>query len=295
MMLTEDYAVRLDAFEGPLDLLLHLVTRAEVDVSALSLAAITDQYLRHLEQVERIDVDPAGEFLVTAATLIELKSRMLVPPSDEEGGEAAAAAMLAKEADNPAAVLVRQLLEYKRFREAASRLEERRAAWRLRYPCGKIHAPQMPRDNPDEAPPLDLEDLSLFDIVQAYARIADTVVFERLGDHSVVDADTPIELHATDILERLRDAPQIALSPTMAARPTLPLRAIFYGKRRAEVIGLFLAVLELVRQRAVRVVQRRDEAEPVIALGDPEEPVAQTETQLAETQPAEARAAENQE
>lgn len=295
MMLTEDYAVRLDAFEGPLDLLLHLVTRAEVDVSALSLAAITDQYLRHLEQVERIDVDPAGEFLVTAATLIELKSRMLVPPSDEEGGEAAAAAMLAKEADNPAAVLVRQLLEYKRFREAASRLEDRRAAWRLRYPCGKIHAPQMPRDNPDEAPPLDLEDLSLFDIVQAYARIADTVVFERLGDHSVVDADTPIELHATDILERLRDAPQIALSPTMAARPTLPLRAIFYGKRRSEVIGLFLAVLELVRQRAVRVVQRRDEAEPVIALGDPEEPVAQTEIQPAETQPSEARPAEHQE
>lgn len=269
MTLTEDYSVRLDAFEGPLDLLLHLITRAEVDVSAISLASITTQYLRHLEQVERIEVEPAGEFLVTAATLIELKSRMLVPP-DEDAGEGGEASLVAREVENPAATLVKQLLQYKRFREAAARLEERRAVWDRRYPLGALEVPDQPRDenSGDEGPALDLEDISLFDLVQAYARIAESVVFERLGDHSVVDDQTPIELHAADILERLREAPHIALDAGSAARPTLPLRAIFWGKRRGEIIGLFLAVLELVRQRAVRVVQKRDEPEPVIALGE---------------------------
>lgn len=271
--LTEDYAVRLDAFEGPLDLLLHLITRAEVDVSAISLAQITTQYLRHLERVERIEVEPAGEFLVTAATLIELKSRLLVPP-DDESGEAADSSIVARETENPAAALVKQLLQYKRFRESAARLEERRAAWDRRYPLGALHVPDQPRAEgaADEGPALDLEDLSLFDLVQAYARIAESVVFERLGDHSVVDDQTPIELHAADILERLRDAPSIALDASTSPRPTLPLRTIFWGKRRGEIIGLFLAVLELVRQRAVRVVQKKDEPEPIIALGDTEGP-----------------------
>jgi segregation and condensation protein A len=282
-MLTEDYSVRLEAFEGPLDLLLHLITRAEVDVSAISLASITTQYLRHLEQVERIEVEPAGEFLVTAATLIELKSRLLVPP-DDESGQAGESSLVAREAENPATTLVKQLLQYKRFRESAARLEERRAAWDRRYPLGALVVPDRPQPEGegDDGPALDLEDISLFDLVQAYARIAESVVFERLGDHSVVDDQTPIELHAADILERLRDAPQIALDAGGAMRPTLPLRTIFWGKRRGEIIGLFLAVLELVRQRAVRVVQKRDEAEPIIALGDAEGSEASAATRSAD-------------
>ena len=271
-MLTQDYAVRLDSFEGPLDLLLHLITRAEVDVSELSLAAITEQYLSHLSRVSYIDMEPAGEFLVTAATLIELKSRVLVPPSEEELA-AEATAIAPKDADNPAVVLVKQLLEYKRFRESAGRLEQRRALWDKRHPLGAILAPERPRpegSTGDDGPPLDLEDLSLFDLVQSYARIAQTVVFDRLGDHSVVDSDTPIELFAADILDRLRAAPNLAHEPGIDRAPTLPLRTIFYGRRRGEMIGLFLALLELMRQRAVRIVQRREEPEPIITLSEPD-------------------------
>lgn len=265
-MLTEDYAVRLQNFEGPLDLLLHLVTRAEVDVTEVSLASITDQYLDHLSRLAIIDVDPASEFLVMAATLIELKSRTIAPPA-EDAGTADDAALAPRDAENPARDLVRQLLQYKRFREAALRLEERRATWDRRFPLGKLMAPTIPAVE-GEDPPIDLEDVSLFDLVQAYGRIAQTVVFERIGDHKVVDEETPIELHAADILDRLRNAPVIAEAQGADPRPTMPLRTIFYGRRRSEIIGLFLAVLELVRQRAVRVVQKAEEPEPTISLGE---------------------------
>lgn len=270
-MLTEDYAVRLDSFQGPLDLLLHLIRRAEVDINEISIGQITDQYLRHLGALDRIDVEPAGEFLVTAATLVEIKSRMLVPHDDGDEADTAES-FLTRESGNPAAELIRALLQYKRFREAAEKLEANRRVWDQRYPTRPLAAPDVPPAPDAEPEILDLEDVSLFDLVQAYARIADTVVFERLGRHAVVDDDTPIELHAADILDRLRAAPPADAEtlPTIAGRPAMHLRSLFSGRKRVEVIGLFLAVLELVRQRAVRVLQPKGQPEVTIALSESE-------------------------
>lgn len=256
-MHTEDYSVRLDSFQGPLDLLLHLIRRAEVDISAISIASITDQYLHHLDALSTIDVEPAGEFLVTAATLIELKSRMLVPP-EEAGADEAGDLLVDRDASDPAAELVRALLQYKRFREAAERLERRRAEWRLRYETRPLGAPEAPAESNETEGPLDLEDITLYDLVQAYARIADTVIFDRLKGHAVVDDDTPIELHAADVLDRLR----------VASGPALPMRALFANRSRIDVIGLFLAVLELVRQRVIRVEQNDLDREVTIALAE---------------------------
>jgi segregation and condensation protein A len=273
-MLTEDYSVRLDSFQGPLDLLLHLIRRAEVDINAISIGQITDQYLHHLDALSSIDVEPAGEFLVTAATLIELKSRMLVPPSDEEiaAGDDAGASLLNERSADPAAELVRALLQYKRFREAAESLERRRAEWRQRYETAPLGAPDAPTKPEDFEAPLDLEDITLFDLVQAYARIAETVVFERLHGHAVVDDDTPIELHAADLIDRLRAAPLASsdASAPWAGKHAMPMRSIFENRARVEVIGLFLAVLELVRQRVVIVHQNDLDREVTIALADAE-------------------------
>jgi segregation and condensation protein A len=255
-VLTEDYSVQLDAFQGPLDLLLHLIRRAEVDINTVSIARITDQYLKHLDALAEIDVEPAGEFLVTAATLIELKSRMLAPPEADDDEEIGG--LLNTDSSDPAAELVRALLQYKRFREAAEALERRRADWRRRYETRPLAAPDLPATNTDADPPLDLEDLTLFDLVQAYARIAETVAFERLGGHAVVDDDTPIELHAADLLERLR----------AADRPALPMQSLFAGRSRVDVIGLFLAVLELVRQRVIVVRQNDLSRDVTLALSD---------------------------
>lgn len=256
-MLTEDYSVRLDAFEGPLDLLLHLIRRAEVDISAISIAQITDQYLKHLESLNEIDVEPAGEFLVTAATLVELKSRLLAPPT--EGEEDAAAPILDAGSGDPAADLVRALLEYKRFRERAERLARRREEWRNRWEVRPLAVPSPPRNDSSE-PPLDLEDLTLYDLVQAYARIAETVAFDRLGEHAIVDDDTPIELHAADVMERLK-----------ASAGPVSMHALFAGRSRAEVIGVFLALLELVRQRLITVAQNDLDREVTVSLATPGE------------------------
>lgn len=263
-MLTDDYSVRLEAFHGPLDLLLFLIRRAEVDITEISIAEITDQYLQHLAGLDEIDVEAAGEFLVTAAALLEIKSRLLAPPEEGEGDAAPGDPLIEADSRSPAADLVRALLQYKKYRDAAEALQERRRGWALRYPSRPISIPTSSAAPPDDAS--DLEDLSLYDLAQAFARIAETVQLERIGDHTILDDDTPIELHAADILDRLRrdaeDQPRT---------PGLPLRGLFAGRPRVEVIGLFLAMLELVRQRAVRVWVEPGTTDPVLRLTEPDD------------------------
>ena len=254
MATAREYTVRLAQFEGPMDLLLHLIMRAEVDISAISVARIADQYLEHLEQLDRIDVEDAGDFLVLAASLIEIKSRLLSPekkPGEGDGGEGNADAGEPGEPGNRARDLVRQLLAFKAYRDAAAALDDRRAPWLRRYPAGRagfdkeaLRAAVEPAEG--EAP--EIEDVELVDLIEAFQRIADTVQFDRLGEHSVEDDETPIELHAADIADRLEREP--------ASRPGgagVTLRSIFEGRTRGEMVGLFLALLELVRQRRVSV------------------------------------------
>lgn len=266
-MLMQDYTVRLDNFQGPLDLLLYLIRRVELDVSAISLAEITDQYLRFLDGISHVDIDEAGEFLVIAATLIELKSRLVAPaPVSEDGtpseggvsdlAKLQAAAM--DEADNPAAELVRQLLAYKAYRDAADALEERRERWENQFPAGRAGTPTPVLVESDDPT---VEELELFDLVEAFARIIETVNFDRIGEHEVVDDDTPIELHAQDIVDRIRrDAPQ---------EGAISFRSIFSGRTRSEMVGLFIALLELTRQRRIRVMQERTSDDIMIRLIDP--------------------------
>ncbi len=250
-MTQQGYIVRLDAFEGPLDLLLHLIRRAEVDVQDIPIAEMTDQYIEHLRGIESIDIDTAGEFLVMAATLLEIKARTLAPPPPEDeqadGGEGASRSR--GESDDPRADLVRQLLAYKRVREAAEALETRRAEWERRHPSGRAHAEAPPPDGAQEDEGVDVEDLSLYDLARAFARILETVDVERAtkGAHEVSYDDTPIEEHAADIVDRLRG---------MGEGSRLTLRAVMVGRTRSEMVGLFLATLELIRRREVTVTMR---------------------------------------
>lgn len=271
-MVTQDYKVRIEQFEGPLDLLLHLIRRAELDITAISVASITDQYLQHLTHIERVDVEAAGEFLVTAATLLEVKSRLVSPAP--EGEQARAVAIPAEDDSdpaNPAADLIRQLLAYKAYRDAADALNARRAQWSLRFPAGEAAGDAAALDSfMSTVNDLDMEDLQVHDLVEAFRRIIETVSFDRMGAHSVTYDDTPIELHAADIMDRLTREPAQA----GAGATGLTLRAVFTGRTRGEMIGLFLATLELVRQRKVRVIQ--DESTGEVAL-EPAEPEPQTE------------------
>jgi len=247
----KDYTVRLEAFEGPLDLLFYLVRKAEVEITEIPVAEIADQYMEYLGGIERVDIDRAGEFLLMAATLTEIKSRVLGASALGAGAEERPE-VEGEEAD-PLKDLVRQLLEYKRFRDAADALEHRFEEWSRRYPAGRsgVDAAEM-RAILAEGRELDIEDLSIVDLVEAFGRICETINFDRLGEHEIVADDTPIELHAEDMLDRLRREAE-------GGRVAMTLRSIFEGRTRGEMLGLFLALLELVRNRRVRVRQEGEE------------------------------------
>ncbi len=259
--MTTDYRVQLTAFEGPLDLLLYLIRRAEVDITDIPIAAIADQYIAYLTAIDRIDIDLAGEFLVMAATLMEIKSRMLAPAEPSAQAEGLSPPASDDASPDPRAELVQQLLAYKRFRDAAAALEDRKHDWERRFPAGHagVDDEKLREALAAQAEDVDLEDVSLVDLVDAFSKIVASVNFDRLGEHTVTYDDTPIELHAEDLLDRLK-------RETSEQSPTLPLAAVFVGRKRGEMIGLFLATLELVRRRAITIRQEAVGGEIVIGL-----------------------------
>lgn len=273
-MLTEDYRVQLDAFEGPLDLLLYLIRKNEVDVHDIPVSTIAEQYMGFLTHIDRIDIDVAGEFLVMAATLMEVKSRMLTPtPKAAEGDTEGPTAPVA----DPRAELVRQLLAYKKYRDAATALEHRADEWRSRFGVGRAGIEDSAIQAAIEsAPEMDIQDLELIDLFEAFQKIAESVNFERLREHQVQYDDTPIELHAEDIVDRLK---RDAVAPE-GGKAELPFIGLFNGRTRSEMVGLFLAMLELCRRRMIAF--RQDDAAGIMIRLRTEEEVAVDAAQRAE-------------
>jgi len=309
-LLQDDYHITLDAFKGPLDLLLFLIRRAEVEITDIPIAEITDQYLDFLGQIEDIDIDLAGEFLVMAATLVEIKARVLQArrerrPGDSETGEAVSATLAGADTgldfdrSDPRYELIQQLLAYQKYRIAAEDLEHRREEFRNRFAVqparhdlrtegtpGTPGAPgSQPVDESSETMDLDIEDAHIFDLFEAYERIVASVDFSRLGEHEVQDNDTPIGLHQEDLLDRLRRA--LAIPPSLSGRGRgggsdasvmpgvrrITLQEAWLGRRKIDIIGLFLATLELVRQRRITVVQDEPTGEIMLQLNeDPADP-----------------------
>jgi segregation and condensation protein A len=269
LAVTTEYRVQLDAFEGPLDLLLYLIRRAEVEIIDIPISDLTDQFLSYLGDLDkehlRIDIDTAGEFLVMAATLMEIKSRMIARASEPEAERDESQADLTAEMDpaDPRAELVRQLLEYKKYRDMADGLDARRSWWSKRFPASPAGVDNEQLDAAlHDLDQVDLEDVEVVDLVQAFARIIGSVDMTRLGEHEVVTDETPIELHAADIVERLEQAPP-------GPGTGMTLRAILTGRTRPEMIGLFLALLDLIRQQRVSVRQE-DETDEIIIEPQPE-------------------------
>jgi segregation and condensation protein A len=239
----DDYKVELDVYSGPLELLLYLIRRDEVDIKDIPIARITEQYLRHVEVISRIDINLAGEFLVMAATLMEIKSRMLIPRIAQggEAGEGESAPASVEELTDPRYELVKQLLAYKAFKDAAMGLKRRAETEAARYPRA------VPK--PQGRAPLAIEDLDLFRLIDAFNAIMASVGHSAYG-HEVVYDDTPISLHQADILDRLvRDGGGLG-------GEGLTLQELFAGRqKKSEMIGLFLATLELIRQKKIAVEQ----------------------------------------
>lgn len=258
-----DYRVQLDAYSGPMDLLLYLIRRDEVDVYDIPISRILEQYLGYVKLLEQVDPEVVGEFLVLAATLMEIKSRMLLPkPPPEELGD---------DTLDPRADLVRQLLAYRTYREAALRLGDKAELHAQRFARPGQEIPQ------DES--VDLEEVQIWDLLTAFNKLL-AEVGRNKATHDVTYDDTPIALHAADVLDRLdREG------------PTMPFERIFEGRSRSEMVGLFLALLELIRQRRVRVQQEAAFGHIVVTLMDATPITADSEGDLPE-EPAEPSAYE---
>jgi segregation and condensation protein A len=275
----DEYRVTLDAFEGPMDLLLYLIRRVEVDITEIPIARIADQYLEFLHHVEDVDVETAGDFLVMAATLIELKSRSLMPPEEAEGeggegGEGDGEKRSGGAAVDPRLQFVRQLLAYQRYRTAAEWLDEQRLAFMAMHPnrpgrllalaAEEMEASAASAGGSDEVDEgedefdadLELEDVHVLDLAEAYERCIGSVDLSRLGDHIVEMDDTPIALHQEDLMDRLR----------RSSGGKLLLQDAFKGQSVGQRVGMFLATLELTRTRKIRVQQDEIDSEIVIVL-----------------------------
>ena len=237
-----EYRVNLEIYNGPLDLLLYLIRREEVDIYDIPIARIAEQYVGYVELFKQIDPNLAGEFLVMVATLMEIKTRMLLPAAGEPGADAEGLEV------DPRAELVRQLLEYKAFKDAALDLAEAGQLQAMRHP----RRPALPGRNGEET--IDLEDVQIWDLMDAFNRLLASIGAQRRSGEVIYD-DTPVELHAADIVDRLhRDG-------------AMPFHRIFAGRNaREEIVGLFLALLELVRLRKVLVSQQRAFGEIFVQL-----------------------------
>jgi len=239
---TNACAIKLPAFEGPLDLLLHLIRLAEVDVTDIPIAEIAAQYSEYVSLMQELDLDVAGEYLLMAATLAWIKSRMLLPPSGE--GEE-------DEGPDPRAELIARLLEYQRYKEAAEQLGERSLEGR------DVFAAQAPEL--EAAPEAERAlSVSLVALLEAFRRVL--VKAAGSGPHEV----TTEPIHVRDRMLVVMDA--------LARCDSIDFEHIFEleperAQSRALLIATFLAILELVRLAAVRVYQGLD------ADGVPEGPI----------------------
>jgi segregation and condensation protein A len=243
-MLGMDITVKLEIFEGPLDLLLHLIKKNEVSITDIPIATITEQYLATLELMQSLNLDVAGEFLVMAATLIHIKSRMLLPPGEEEDDD--------EEGSDPREELMRQLLEYQRFKEAAEELEKREILKRDVF----VRSPEPP----EEGESVGFDEVSLFDLLSALRRIS-----ERLPKEDVHEV----------ILEKvsLREKMQCLLDE-LHRRGRLVFQSFFENvASRLELVVTFLAMLELVRIRALRISQEEGAGPIMLELAAPLEDV----------------------
>ena len=227
---TSEYKVELDVFEGPLDLLLYLIKRDEVDIYNIPIETITSQYMEYLDMMKMLDLNIAGEFLVMAATLMMIKSRMLLPveerAEDDEDDE-----------DDPRWELVRQLVEYKKFKDAAGKLHHLEAYQEDVFSLGKENVVF----EPDPAGAV-VEDVSLFDLLAAFNQVLKRAKPEEFGE--IASDRFTVGDQIDHLLRRLERKAQIRFSE-------------LFGEEvhRFEVICAFLAMLELLRLNQIHVSQ----------------------------------------
>ncbi len=236
------YRVELDIFTGPLDLLLYLVRRNEVDIVDLSIANITTQFQEFLEVLQHLDLDLVGDFVVMASTLVEIKSRNVLPSQVEEE-----VPLENETSGDPRSDLIHQLLEYKKFKDASNALQEQAAQWQERYPRLADERPVSSKDPAADR----IKEVELWDLVSALGRVLKRKEVDT--EAKILYDETPIHIYVEQIGAQVREQGEIKFT------------ALFEKEViRSKIIGMFLAVLELIRHHGFRAEQFEGHGEIIL-------------------------------
>jgi segregation and condensation protein A len=225
-----DYKIKLEVFEGPLDLLLYLIKKEEVDIYEIPIERITNQYLEYLSLMQLLNLEVAGEFLVMAATLMYIKSRMLLP-ADQQATDTET-----EEGEDPRWELIRQLVEYKKFKEAARQLAQREAEQSRLFP-------RPAGDDAGQEREVPLAEVSIFDLINAFNTVLKKAQEKEIF-REIIEERFTVSDKIEEILYILRDRAELLFSEVFEK-----------ASSRAEVVVTFLALLELIRLKRLRVRQ----------------------------------------
>lgn len=243
--MANEYKVDLDIYNGPLDLLLYLIRKEEVQIYDIPIARITDQYLHYVEAMHILDMNVVGDFLVMAATLMYIKSYMLLPRTETREDE--------DEIDDPRLSLVKQLLEYKRYKESTLRLASRAAEWERKWICSYHEVPDEETDKKEVELPL--EGVGVWELLQRFSQLMKQTML-NVSTRVTYD-DTPIQEYMNEVLKLVQ------------LRTTISFTDLFEGiNERIRIIGFFLALLELVRLHTVKIEQPVNYADIQISLNN---------------------------
>lgn len=247
-----------DTFRGPMDLLLHLVKRDEIDIHDIPISKLTRSYVAEMEKIQDdLDVDTASEFMAMASMLIEIKGRMLLPAPEEDELEE-------DDEFDPRAGLVKALLEYKRFKEAAAALGERAEEHAMRF--GRI----APRPDFADADDGEVDDVSPNDLLVAFQNMLEVMLQPQEADQIVYD-EVPTEVRVRQILDTVAEIEHTTFSKLLSSKPT-----------RGEMVGFFIALLELIRQRKIIARQSARFTDIIIEARPPDaEPVCDSAASFA--------------
>ncbi|WNS77610.1 segregation/condensation protein A [Bacillus sp. DTU_2020_1000418_1_SI_GHA_SEK_038] len=238
------YNVKIDAFEGPLDLLLHLIHRLEIDIYDIPVAEITEQYLLYIHTMQELQLDVASEYLVMAATLLAIKSKMLLPKHDEELFDDE---LSIQQEENPMDELVEKLIEYRKYKEVAVELKEMEQERGLMFT-------KPPSDLSDYVKEVQTEktdlNVSLYDMLGAFQKLLRRQKLQKPVTTKISRQEIPIEKRMAEILDDLK-----------GIKGRKSFNDLFTVSDREHIVVTFLAVLELIKRKEIHIEQEKNFSE----------------------------------
>lgn len=243
------YNVKIDAFEGPLDLLLHLINRLEIDIYDIPVAVITEQYLLYIHTLKELELDVASEFLVMAATLLAIKSKMLLPKHEEDVLDESYSIDI--EQDDPREELVQRLIEYRKYKEAAQdlkSLEEQRGLMYTKPPSDLSELAQKAKPEITEL------NVTLYDMLGAFQKLLRRKKLQKPIATKITKQEIPIEKRMAEIITELKNI-----------KGRKSFYQLFPYPDREHIVVTFLAILELMKRKEIMLDQEHNFAEIFVA------------------------------